>query len=117
MFTIIGSSTEKVAKGSRAQEYRKAHDKFLELWAKGLDPLEIGLVMGLSKNQLAKHSLEAYEGHADRPTPTHSCILWDDLPAQIKKFLPGEKGDLLRVEGDDSGVTITKSPAIGPEHI
>lgn len=111
------NSFEKVAKGSRAQEYRKAHEKFLELWAKGLDPLEISRVMSLSQNQLAKHALEAYEGHADRPTPTYACILWEDLPAQIKKFLPGEKGDLLRVEGDASGMTITKSPVINPEHI
>ena len=43
--------------GSRAQEYRKAHELFLKKWAGGLDPLEIGLLLNLSTAQLAKHSL------------------------------------------------------------
>ena len=44
-------------KGSRDQEYRKAHELFLKKWAGGLDPLEIGLLLNLSTAQLAKHSL------------------------------------------------------------
>ena len=100
---------ETIKKGSRTQEYRKAHQKFLENWAKGLDPLEIALLLGLSKAQLAKHTLQAFEEQAERTSPTYGCILWEDLPQAVRRVFSGEKGQICRVEGDASGVTITKS--------
>lgn len=97
-------------KGSRAQEYHKAHELFLKKWAGGLDPLEIGLLLNLSTAQLAKHSLEAFQAQAERTTPPYVCILWQDLPQSVRRLLPGTEGDVFRIEGDTSGVTITKSP-------
>ena len=104
-------------KGSRAQEYRKAHELFLKKWAGGLDPLEIGLLLNLSTAQLAKHSLEAFQAQAERTTPPYVCIFWEDLPQSVRRLLPGEEGDVFRVEGDTTGVTITKSPITGPENL
>ena len=100
--------SDEIKKGNRAQEYRKAHLRFLEEWAKGLDPLEIALLLGLSKTQLAKHMLEAYQAQAKRTTPPYSCIFWEELPTLVQRILTGQKGDIFRVEGDASGVTITK---------
>ena len=101
--------TEIIKKGSRAQEYRKAHELFLKKWAEGLDPLEIGLLLGLSRAQLAKHTLQAFEEQAERTSPTYGCILWEDLPQAVRRVFSGERGQICRVEGDASGVTITKS--------
>ena len=101
---------ETIKKGSRAQEYRKAHELFLKKWAGGLDPLEIGLLLGLSKAQLAKHTLEAFQAQAERTTPPYVCIFWEDLPQSVRRLLPGEEGDVFRIVGDASGVTITESP-------
>lgn len=100
--------SDEIKKGNRAQEYRKAHLRFLEEWANGLDPLEITLLLGLSKTQLAKHMLDAYQVQAKRTIPHYSCIFWEDLPALMQRILTGQKGDIFRVEGDSSGVTITK---------
>lgn len=105
------------SKGNHAQEYRKAHELFLKKWAEGLEPLEIGLLLKLSRAQLAKHSLEAYQAQAERLIPPYGCILWQDLPQSVRRLLPGEKNDVFRVEGDATGVTISKSPITGPENL
>ena len=104
-------------KGSRAQEYRKAHELFLKKWAGGLDPLEIGLLLNLSTAQLAKHSLEAFQAQAERTTPPYVCILWEELPQAVRRVFSGEKGQICRVEGDASGVTITKSSVTAQQRV
>lgn len=96
--------------GNRAQRYRRLHSVFLEKWAEGLDPLEIGHILGLSRAQLAKHALEAYQAQAERTPPKYSCLPWESLPSQVQKLMPDAKGAIFRVQGDASGVTITISP-------
>lgn len=105
------------SKGSRAQNYQKSHGEFLKKWAEGLDPLEIAQRLGLSKAQLAKHSLQAFEEQAERTPPRYACIMWQDLPQAVRRVFSGEKGQICRVEGDATGVTITKSPITGHENI
>lgn len=97
-------------KGSRAQQYKETHKQFLSEFANGLDMLEIGVLLNLSTTQLSRHSLDAYMEHAERVEPKYVCMFWKQLPQQIKKIMPAKDNDLVRIEGDTSGVTITKSP-------
>ena len=100
----------KVSKGSPSQRKDEAYKLFLVEWEKGLDPLEIATILEMSITRALSYSLDAYRDHVRENDPKYRCMLWEKLPKQIKKVMPGEKTDVLRIEGDSSGVTITKSP-------
>lgn len=112
--------SEEKKNGSRAQQFAARHTVFLGLWAEGLPTLEIGQKLGLSVNQLRKHTLKAFEDNAARKSPDYDCLVWDTLPPVLQKALPcKDEEDLVKVEVEGDGVILTllAKPATAEEAV
>lgn len=100
--------SEEKKNGSRAQQFAARHTVFLGLWAEGMPTLEIGQKLGLSANQLSKHTLKAFEDNAARKSPDYDCLVWDTMPPALQKALPcKDKETLVKVETATDGVILT----------
>lgn len=80
---------------NRAQQFQARHERFLPLWADGLHPLEISHRLNLSQSQLWRHIAKAVEDRAPHTEPQYGCVLWETLPATLKKAMPSYEATAL----------------------
>ena len=93
---------------SHRDAYKETHPLFVKFLIEGRPLVEIQTLLGLKKGQMDKHSYDAFSEGVVPGKPKYRCSRWEDLGDEAKAIMTnGQKGRLVKLEGDSDSVKIT----------